>query len=69
MKKATALTVINIKNWKILKYIKMKKIFLSTFCNMCGSKDAEIPREEESIKTLKTLVLINTINKEYISHI
>ena len=51
------------------KIYKNEKIFLSTFCNMCGSKDAETPREEESIKTLKTLVLINTINKEYTSHI
>ena len=55
--------MVNIKNLKILKYhIFSKKLAIITIGSKCGSKDEKIYKEEEAIKILKILGLIN--NKE-----
>ena len=55
--------MVNIKNLKILKYHTFsKKLAIITMCSKCGSKDEKIYKEEEAIKILKILGLIN--NKE-----
>ena len=50
------------KNLKI-SYILQKTLVLSTICSTCDSKDEKIFKEEESIKILKILGLINNIEQ------
>ena len=50
------------KNRKI-SYIFEKKSVLSIICSKCGSKDEKIFKEEQSIKILKILGLINSIEQ------
>ena len=50
------------KNPKI-SYIFDKTLSVSIICDKCGSKDEKIFKEEESIKTLKILGLINNIEE------
>ena len=50
------------KNPKI-SYIFDKTLSLSFICDKCCSKDAKIFKEEESIKILKILGLINNIEE------
>ena len=50
------------KNRKI-SYIFEKKSVLSIVCSKCGSKDEKIFKEEQSIKILKILGLINSIEQ------
>ena len=50
------------KNRKI-SYIFEKKLVLSIICSKFGSKDEKIFKEEQSIKILKILGLINSIEQ------
>ena len=40
-----------------------KTLFFSIICSKCGSKDEKISKDEESIKILKIISLINNLEK------
>ena len=40
-----------------------KILFFSIICSKCGSKDENISKDEESIKILKIISLINNLEK------
>ena len=44
-----------------ISYIYYKTLLLCSICNKCGSEDEQIFMEEESIKILKILGLITSI--------
>ena len=46
-----------------MSYICDKILLFSSTCNKCGNEDEKLFKEEESIEMLKTLTLINNIEK------
>ena len=51
--------MVNIKDFKILKYHTFLNIILSIICSKSDRKDDKVFKEEESIEILKILGLIN----------